>query len=437
MDNKLDQPLLEDSNDKNVTTLKETFIQSLYLGCISFGGPVAHIGLFRQYLIKEKKSISENRFAALFTLSNILPGPTSSQLYTVISTINSNSLLGGIISFIGFNFPSLIIVLLISSLIRYSKENNYDASEYFNSYLLYVITIFSVGLAQGALAIVIQAGVKLGNNIADTILQKVLLVSSAALYFIYNSYYNMIILMILSGIVSLLFVLFFEFKEENKNLENYSFGGDIPKIKYTGTILILVFYALFISLTIAVNIYSQNTTIYLMDSFYKIGSLIFGGGHVVIPMILSEFTSSKHVSELDVINGFTLISLLPGPMFNIAGYIGTLINGLIGGLLSAICIFSPGILLILGIFPFLNYIKNLKYVQIFLKGVSSASIGFIFTAALTLWFETCFYNKHSNWLIGSINVAVSYAIIMNDFIAPYAILSGAGVLFVFTLLGLN
>ena len=86
-------------------------------------------------------------------------------------------------------------------------------------------------------------------------------------------------------------------------------------------------------------------------------------------MILSEFTSSKHVSELDVINGFTLISLLPGPMFNIAGYIGTLINGLIGGLLSAICIFSPGILLILGIFPFLNYIKNLKYVQIFLKGV--------------------------------------------------------------------
>ena len=76
-----------------------------------------------------------------------------------------------------------------------------------------MITIFSVGLAQGALAIVIQAGVKLGNNIADTILQKVLLVSSAALYFIYNSYYNMIILMILSGIVSLLFVLFFEFKE--------------------------------------------------------------------------------------------------------------------------------------------------------------------------------------------------------------------------------
>ena len=124
------------------------------------------------------------------------------------------------------------------------------------------------------------------------------------------------------------------FKEENKNLENYSFGGDIPKIKYTGTILILVFYALFISLTIAVNIYSQNTTIYLMDSFYKIGSLIFGGGHVVIPMILSEFTSSKHVSELDVINGFTLISLF---FSSISCFLSLISSKILANVVSSVC----------------------------------------------------------------------------------------------------
>jgi chromate transporter len=171
-----------------------------------------------------------------------------------------------------------------------------------------------------------------------------------------------------------------------------------------------------------------------MDRFFRIGSLIFGGGHVVIPMILSEFTRIKLVTELDVLNGFSLISLLPGPMFNIAGYVGTLINGFFSGLLSAVCIFAPGILLVLGTFPFLNVIKNMKNVQIFLKGVSSASIGFIFSAALTLWFESCYYNKYSNWLIGTINVSFCYTIIMMNYIAPVTIVFGASFLTVLTLL---
>ncbi len=438
MESNLSEQLIEkqETPKDQTLSLKETFLQSLYLGCISFGGPVAHIGLFRQYLIQEKKLISEKKFTALFTLSNILPGPTSSQLYTVISTVKSLSLLGGLISFIGFNIPSLLIVLLFTSLFYTSTlDFKYRKNEgsFSSINLLYV---FSLGLAQGALGIVIQAGLTLGKKVADTYLQKILLISAAIFYFLYNSYMNMLIIMILGGVISLLFVYFLEFDEDNKSLESFDYGSDMPEINNTGMTLLIAFALIFLILIGLASLF-HNLTLNLMVKFYTIGSLIFGGGHVVIPMIMSEFSSKGYLSEIDVINGFSLISMLPGPMFNIAGFVGTLINGVFAGLMSAVCIFAPGILLVLATFPFLNYVKSLRYVQIFLKGVSSASIGFIFSAALTLWLETCYYNKYSLWWIGTINVSICYTIIMLNYIAPVAIIFGGFFLTIFTLLGIN
>jgi chromate transporter len=438
MDSNLSEQLIEkqETPEDQVLSLKDTFLQSLYLGCISFGGPVAHIGLFRQYLIQEKKLISEKKFTALFTLSNILPGPTSSQLYTVISTLKSRSLLGGLISFIGFNIPSLLIVLLFTSLF-YTSTTDFkyrkNESSFSGMNLLYV---FSLGLAQGALGIVIQAGLTLGKKVADTYLQKVLLISAAMFYFLYNSYMNMLIIMILGGVISLLFVYFLEFDEENKSLDAFDYGSDMPEVNNTGITLLIVFALTFLIL-IGLSSFFHNLTLNLMVQFYKIGSLIFGGGHVVIPMIMSEFSSKGYLSEIDVINGFSLISMLPGPMFNIAGFVGTVINGVFAGFMSAVCIFAPGILLVLATFPFLNYVKSLRYVQIFLKGVSSASIGFIFSAALTLWLETCYYSKYSLWWIGTINVSICYTIIMLNYIAPIAIIFGGFFLTFFTLFGIN
>lgn len=440
MDNQLNQKLLEnphnedDHQNEETISLSETFKSSLYLGCISFGGPVAHIGLFRQHLIHEKRLISEKKFVSLFTLSNILPGPTSSQLYTVISTIKSRSLLGGILSFIGFNFPSLLIVLLVSSIIRLAR--GYNFSDYFDSNFLRIMGGISTGLAQGALSIVIQAALTLGGKVADTWLQKSLLISSAIVYFLYNNYYNMMIIMAISGVVTLLFVYIFDFKDENKSNSSFDPAESIPSVPNTGLPLLILFVLTFISLIILNWMFDENLTLYLMDRFFRIGSLIFGGGHVVIPMILSEFTRKGLISEIEVINGFSLISLLPGPMFNIAGYVGTIINGVFSGLLSAISIFAPGIILVLGTFPFLNLLHKLTNLQIFLRGVSSASIGFIFSAALTLWLECCFFNKHTQWLLGTINVSMCYTILTMNYMAPVAIGFGAGFSLVLTLIGL-
>lgn len=438
MNSNLSEQLIEkqDKQEDQILSIKDTFLQSLYLGCISFGGPVAHIGLFRQYLIQEKKMICEKKFTALFTLSNILPGPTSSQLYTVISTVNSRSLLGGLVSFIGFNIPSLIIVLLFTSLFYNSVNTNKYRKDENSSLSMNLLYIFSLGLAQGALGIVIQAGLTLGKRVADTYLQMILLISSAVFYFLYNSYMNMLIIMILSGVITILFVYFLEFNEENKSLESLDYGSEMPEINNSGKILIVAFALIFLILIGLTSIY-HNLTLYLMLKFYTIGSLIFGGGHVVIPMIMSEFSSKGYLSEIDVINGFSFISLLPGPMFNIAGFVGTLINGVFAGLMSAICIFAPGILLVLATYPYLNYVKNLRYVQIFLKGVSSASIGFIFSAGFTLWLETCYFNRYSIWWVGTINVSICYTIIVLNYMAPVAIIFGGLFLSIFTLLGIN
>lgn len=385
-------------------TLGEVTKSCFYLGCVSFGGPIAHVGLFNKYLVQDKKIITENSFTQLFAICNVIPGPTSSQLLTAIAMVKTKSLLGGIISFLCFNMPAMIIMILLAYLMKnYPIDSNHDKKK------LDFIKIITYGIWQSAVAMVFQAAYLLTKKIWSSKFQLTLMLIAFGFYFAFNNYVTMVIVMLACGYAS------YNEKEtqfliSQSNENEFTF---VKKIPFLGKNALYSFIGVYVIIYILRFIKgSQNINIYLMESFYRIGALIIGGGHVVIPMIISEFTKKFHfISEADVLNAFSIVSVLPGPMFNIAGYIGTFINGIPSGFISAFFLFLPGMLLLFTALGFISFINEHKELQFFLRGVSSSAIGFIFTSACILWIDSCFKNVYSNFIFGTLNVVISFILL--------------------------
>ena len=394
--------------------LKENFLLSVYLGVIGLGGPMAHVGMIKKICVEERKYLNDSEFSQLFAICNIIPGPTSSQLFTGICAINTNSVFGGIINFFGFSFPGFIIMTMFALSSNLFKEESTNISN--NTSSIYL------GIRQGAISLILQAGISLGKKQTNLKPKYILmLMTSTILYFIFQQYFTMIILMISFGLLNLLIKYY-----QNKNVEaniisaqevNHRYEVDVTdihhihnlnKIKYTGLFSLITFACLYLVLLLIRKLFPDNLNAILAESFYRMGFLIFGGGHVVIPMILTEFTTLNLVNNEQVMMAFSFVSLIPGPMFNISAFIGTQINGILGGIISALSIFTPGILLVFTVLPFINKIKTNITLHNALKGVSVAAIGFIFTSAIILWEETCL---RRSVIIGTLNILLCYMLL--------------------------
>ena len=377
---------------ENHTPFQEIAAHSLKMGVTSFGGPVAHIGLFTNYLVNQKKIISESKFLSFLTICNILPGPTSSQLITTIFLWKSNSIKGGMISFFCFNLPGLIIILILAAFLK-DSQINYDSNK--------VVKSIIYGIWQAAVALVFQAGVNLTKKLISSRFQLLLILTSFVTYTCFPHYYVMIILMAICGTISFL-------KNEDGLAMKFETEKNFTEITFLGLPSLIVWASIYLLLTL-LTIFTDSWTISIFERFYRIGSLIIGGGHVVIPMLLSEFSS---LSQSEIYNAFSIVSLLPGPMFNMAGYIGTAMGGVIIGFLSAVFLFLPGFLLLFGGLGFLDRINNERKMQTFLKGIGSASIGFIFSAFGILWWKSCFAErKLVEVVMNSLNVVICFFLI--------------------------
>lgn len=504
INNNLYKPLLNNSKEKNhlvivnkgnviennafgkpLQKISSVFNTSLYLGFICFGGPAAHIGVFKKVFIDEKALLNEKEFAMLFSICNVLPGPTSTQLFTAISTITTNSVLGGFVNFLAFNMPGLIFLISIACYFNYTESldySNLNSNKISNDELVHnsLRIAFFNGISQAAIALIIQAGISLAKKQSKLkIRYLIMLLFSIIVYSLFNkNYYVMILIMSVNGLFNLIYKtykkpnkttklnnenLIDNFEEsqvnllknqkskpdinitnninEDKNIpkklsfNNYKFyksntfitnqinknhlnyNSNLKHIKFTGilpfSLMIIVYLILLIFKLSFFNINNNNSKIKLLNTaeiFYRIGFLVLGGGHVIIPMILSEFTSINYISNNTVMLAFSLTSIMPGPLFNISGFVGTIINGLFGGIVASICLFTPGLLLVFSVLPILNYIKRSHYLLRFLKGVSVSAIGFIFTSAIILYKDICLDKSLNlpNIILNTFNIAMCF-----------------------------
>ncbi|MEZ7791952.1 chromate efflux transporter [Niallia circulans] len=338
---------------KNRTNFLEIFLISTKLGLTSFGGPVAHLGYFYDEYVSRRKWLDEKSYADLVALCQFLPGPASSQVGIGIGILRGG-LLGGIISFLGFTFPSVIALIIFARMIDFLDIGNAG---------------WIHGLKIVATAIVAHAIFGMAKNLTPDLKRKTIALFALILTLLWQSVFSQVGVIILSAIIG-----YFLYKQQvrQQNQVDISF----PISKQVASVSLVLFFSLLFLLPIIREVFSYQW-IAMFDSFYRSGSLVFGGGHVVLPLLEREFVPGGWLSEASFLAGYGATQAVPGPLFTFAAYIGTVLNGWGGGLLATFAIFLPAFLLIVGTLPFWNFVRKNPKIQGAIMGANAAVVGIL------------------------------------------------------------
>lgn len=326
------------------------------LGLTSFGGPVAHLGFFQDEYVKRRKWLNDRTYADLIALCQFLPGPASSQVGISIGMVRGG-LLGGILAWVGFTLPSVIALMLFAYFVL---QADLGASGWFQ------------GLKLVAVAVVAHAVLNMGKRLTPDLPRIFIAIAAAVIILFSQSAIIQIGVILLAGLTG--FVLF-----RNMNLPD---GNDIHLTlkKRTGFISLLLFFGLLAVLPMMNRLF-PGVYLQLVDTFFRVGSIVFGGGHVVLPLLEKEVVPNGLISEELFLAGYGAAQAVPGPLFTFSSYLGTVISGVSGGIIAVMAMFLPSFLLLMGVLPFWNTIRTKKSIRAALTGVNAAVVGLL-TAAL-------------------------------------------------------
>ncbi|CAH1213045.1 putative chromate transport protein [Paenibacillus allorhizoplanae] len=338
-----------------LTSIFEVLWVSLKLGLTSFGGPVAHLGYFHDEYVRRKKWLDERSFADLVALCQFLPGPASSQVGIGIGTIRAG-LLGGFIAWLGFTLPSVIALVLFALVVKGFDIGNVG---------------WIHGLKIVAVAIVAQAILGMGQKLTPDRKRVTIAIVSATITLIWQTTIAQIALIALAALIGVLLY------REKTDVERPEL--QIPVSRTIGLICLVLFFAILVGLPILRGISTQHW-LALFDSFYRSGSLVFGGGHVVLPLLEREMLPTGWVSKENFLSGYGVTQAVPGPLFTFASYLGAINGGILGAAIATFAIFLPAYLLVIGTLPFWNVLRSNPKIQGALTGINSAVVGILLAA---------------------------------------------------------
>ena len=342
------------------TPLTEVFAVFLRLGLTSFGGPIAHLGYFRNEFVLRRKWLDDNAYADLVALCQFLPGPASSQIGIAVGLLRAGYA-GSIAAWLGFTLPSAIAMVLFA----FSVASIGDA---LGSGWLH-------GLKIAAVAVVAQALLGMMRSLAPDRERATLAVAAAALTLAVPTAWGQVGAIVLGGLVGLAL------------LRNGAPASHValhaPVSRTVAVASLAVFFALLVGLPLAAAAFpSQGLAVF--DAFYRAGSLVFGGGHVVLPLLQAEVVPPGWVSNDAFLAGYGAAQAVPGPLFTFAAFLGAAMgpqpNGWAGATLCLVAVFLPSFLLIIGALPFWNMLRARPAAQAALKGVNAAVVGLLLAA---------------------------------------------------------
>lgn len=347
------------------------FSEFFVLGLYSFGGPTAHIGFFQENFVKRKKWLSEKKFMEFVSLSQFLPGPSSSQVGFLIG-LQNGSYWGGLAAWLGFTIPSAFLMIL-SALIIVSYTNTNGMNE---------AVKFLYGLASVAIPIIAAVLINMGKNFCFEIKRLLIFFISFFTLLIWEFPFEQVI------IISLGFVLgvFFNLKDKaTKDTKPHIVKIIISKKNLNLLLLIFMLVSIiFLILLPIINVYYDILYLQIFSGLYKSGSLVFGGGHVVLPYLEKEFVFNKLISKELFNGGYGLAQALPGPLFTFASYIGTVIGASNGiyhalflGIASLIFIFFPGLIIATLAINYWDRLMKFNWVYNGIHGVNASVVGLL------------------------------------------------------------
>ncbi|MGE5703121.1 MAG: chromate efflux transporter [Clostridia bacterium] len=335
--------------------LFEILAVSTKLGLTSFGGPIAHLGYFHNEYIRKRRWMDERSYAELVALCQFLPGPASSQVGIGIGMVRGG-LLGGLLAWIGFTLPSVLVLLLFAFLLQ-----GMDASQ----------AGWVHGLKIVAVAIVAQAVLGMGQKLAADKSRATIAVASLVITLIWQHAFSQVILIAAAGVLGAILY-------RNGSHEDVP-GFQVPVGKKTAVICLMLFFGLLFALPL-IRQAVPSLTISLLDSFYRSGALVFGGGHVVLPLLEKEVVPTGWMSKADFLVGYGATQAVPGPLFTFASYLGAMIAGVPGALIATVGIFLPAFLLVIGALPFWHELRQHAWIQGALKSINAAVVGILLAA---------------------------------------------------------
>jgi chromate transporter len=330
------------------------------LGLTSFGGPVAHLGYFREEFVRRRGWLDDKSYADLVALCQFLPGPASSQVGIAVGLLRGGYA-GALAAWIGFTLPSAVAMVLFG----YGIGALGDAA---GSGWLH-------GLKVAAVAVVAQAVLGMARTLAPDRARATLAVVAATIALGAPSSWGQIGAIALGGIVGALLLRGGE--------EIAPAALPLRVSRALGALLLALFFALLIGLPLlAAAIPSQALKDF--DAFYRAGSLVFGGGHVVLPLLQASVVPPGWVDNDAFLAGYGAAQAVPGPLFTFAAYLGTVMepkpNGWIGASICLVAIFLPSFLLVIGALPFWEELRRRPVAQAALRGVNAAVVGLLLAA---------------------------------------------------------
>lgn len=370
----------------------------LLLALTAFGGPQAHIALMFKLLVDKRRYVTEQELIELNALCSILPGPTSTQTITAIGyKIGGPNL--AYLTLLIWILPAASIMAVAALAISYLQEQGISLE------FLRIIQPMAVGF-------VAYAAYMISSKVIHTKTAVVLMVISAILAYFFSSPWVFPALLIAGGAVTAL-----RFKqhpmEKDKQL----------KIQWANFIL----YVAVLVVAAVLGAYTSSLPVRLFENFYRNGSLVFGGGQVLIPLLYSEFVDFKHyLTGEEFLSGYAIVQALPGPTFSFTSFIGNLamreygIGGqLLGSFVATVGIFLPGTFLIFFVIRFWDELKKYRVVRASLEGISAVSSGMVVAAAILL------YHPIENTMLNFGIVVATFSLLMFTKIpAPVLILTG-------------
>lgn len=339
----------------------QVFLVATRLGITSFGGPVAHLGYFRDEYVRRRKWLSDEEYADLVALCQFLPGPASSQVGMAVG-MKRAGLFGAFLAWLGFTLPSAVVLILFAYGVA-AAGNVADAG-------------WLHGLKIVAVAVVAWAVWGMARSLCPDRPRITLAILAAIAMLAAPNTAAQIAVIVAGGAVGWMFL------RSPSAIATTAPGQPIVG-RWVAISALAVFAALLVGLPILRQLVASDV-LDVSDSFYRSGSLVFGGGHVVLPLLQAEVVPPGWVDEEQFTAGYGAAQAVPGPLFTFAGYLGASIESMparwVGGLLALGAIFLPSFLLVAGTLPSWDRIRQNAAFRRALMGINAAVVGLLIAA---------------------------------------------------------
>lgn len=338
-------------------TAGEVFLAFLKLGLTSFGGPIAHLGYFRDELVVRRGWIDEKGYADLVGLAQFLPGPASSQVGFALGLLRAGPL-GALAAFLAFTLPSAVLLVAFA----------YGAAMFGAPIGSGIIT----GLKIVAVAIVAQAVWGMAKSLCPDRERATIALAAVLVVIFVGGSFGQVAAIGLGAIAGLMVC--------RDAAGAVSGHVTFPVSKPAGAIALILFALLLVGLPVLASV-TGSQAVAVFDAFYRAGSLVFGGGHVVLPLLEAEVVQPGWLGHDVFLAGYGAAQAVPGPLFTFAAYLGAALepepNGIVGAAIALGAVFLPGFLILVGVLPFWDALRARPSAQALMRGANAAVVGIL------------------------------------------------------------